>query len=723
MYDDIERIVMSVLQSSPDVFQQDGNVLKFKGDVIYNPNPIQGPKGDRGAQGNSGEKGDKGDKGEKGEVGPQGPRGESIIVPGTKGERGDRGPQGINGMDGIIPNITCTVSVDNTIGTPHCVVTRTGTISSPNFHFVFSGLKGNTGAKGDNGNNGKDGKDGKDGYDANITAIQDAIDSVKRQIDSEIDRINEFINSLNFSVQSKSEQMLSEIDWIKKTFVEGSGSRSNFGLQDVKEYLQTIALWEENDTATYYKWSTIKQNVDELILEVNQIKQNGINYESLAGEFYSYLTGEETITSGMQSTWSRFLNLGENNIQLLEWIASGVKSQANSREAIADLFASAKNNNSEAYSGLSARVANIEGSYVSSTNLSSMVQNAVNTSISGIFTENSSNSAVAGLYARLGTVEGKVDSLGGVDIETLADRVSTTLFASNGTGTAAVQTAVQNSMSSVTITADQIQNLGQVVVNTLGSNSIVIGNGEINVDKIDTGYVCADISDLFIKSYGDMFLYPDNNTPNIRIGGIRGSGTNDNYYPFASAELNGVIIKIGDSHVTTSVAIDATNTTNSGTFTSTGKITANGGIETSSITSSEGSSITFSTSGTQSVLTLSADVALVNSQAITSDERLKNVIGYIDVAVEDIAKARIVDYEFKNNQGDIHTGTIAQDWKDILPNVIREIDEEKHIALDYSSAALVSSVIVAREIVKLKQENEQLKERISSLENRINNFN
>jgi hypothetical protein len=61
-----------------------------------------------------------------------------------------------------------------------------------------------------------------------------------------------------------------------------------------------------------------------------------------------------------------------------------------------------------------------------------MVKNEVSTSISGIFTENSSNSAVAGLYARLRTAEGKIDNMGGVDIETLADRVSATLFATDG---------------------------------------------------------------------------------------------------------------------------------------------------------------------------------------------------------------------------------------------------------------------------------------------------
>ena len=196
-YDQIERIVMSVLQSSPDVFQQDGNVLKFKGDVIYNPNPNPGPKGDRGPQGESGEKGDKG----------------------PTGDKGDRGPQGINGKDGIVPNITGSASINGSSGTPSCTVTRTENAGSINFHFAFSGLKGDQGIqgvqgpkgdqgiqgpKGDRGIqgiqgvNGKNGKDGVDGVDASTSEIQTIINNVRNQIDDEINRIESNINTKFF---------------------------------------------------------------------------------------------------------------------------------------------------------------------------------------------------------------------------------------------------------------------------------------------------------------------------------------------------------------------------------------------------------------------------------------------------------------------------------------------------------------------------------------------
>lgn len=698
-YDQIERIVMSVLQSSPDVFQQDGNVLKFKGDVIYNPNPNPGPKGDRGPQGESGEKGDKG----------------------PTGDKGDRGPQGINGKDGIVPNITGSASINGSSGTPSCTVTRTENAGSINFHFAFSGLKGDQGIqgvqgpkgdqgiqgpKGDRGIqgiqgvNGKNGKDGVDGVDASTSEIQTIINNVKNQIDDEIDRIESRIDTLDSDIQEKSQQIVSEVDWIKETFPNGSGSISNFGSQDVEEYLQMIAQWKDNSEA---RWSVISQTVNDITAEVNSIKQNGIDYESLVGKLYSYITGEETITTGMQSTWSRFLGLGENNIQLLEWIASGVKSQANSKEAIAELFASAKSNDSEAYSGLETRVSNIEGSYVASSNLSTMVKNEVNTSISGIFTENSSNSAVAGLYARLRTAEDKIDNMGGVSIETLANRVSATLFATDGQGTAAVRTAVNNAMSSVRISADQIENIGQVIINSInstvgGGNTTVLGQGFINVSKVNTGLVRSQPNSPMYIACNDDFII----TANIDSG--------DEEYDFI----------IGQENTGYYYTPDGSNGDRYGNFDNV-KIKAKKTVDLH-VTDSE--KIIMEAGSATSKMSLTAGQIFCNGNIISSsDENLKNIKEYISPSIESIADVRLVNYELKSNVGYIRSGSIAQDWKDILPYAVSSIDEEQHLGLDYSSTALISAVTAAREIVKLKQENEQLKQRLSDLEDKINNFN
>lgn len=722
-YDQIERIVMSVLQSSPDVFQQDGNVLKFKGDVIYNPNSNPGPKGDRGPQGESGEKGD---KGEKGDVGPQGPKGDSIIISaskGDKGDKGDRGPQGINGKDGIVPNITSTASVNGSSGTPSCTVTRTENAGSINFHFAFSGLKGAQGIQGIPGVNGKNGKDGIDGVDASTSTIQTIINNVKNQVDNEIDRIESRIDTLNSDIQEKSQQIVSEVDWIKETFPSGSGSQSNFGLQDVKEYLQTIALWEESDNATKVKWSTIKQNVDRISAEVNQIKQSGIDYEALSGELYSYITGEETITTGMQSTWSRFLGLGEDNIQLLEWMASGIKTQANSKESIAELFASAKNNNSEAYSGLETRVSNIEGSYVASSNLSTMVKNEVNTSISGIFTENSSNQAVANLYARLSTAEGKIDSMGGVDIETLADRVSATLFADDGQGTAAVSAAVDNAISSITLSADivDIKQDDKTVAYIANNGRCSFNEGRVTIPTTLRGMDGAANND----ATGIIVQEVSNGTTSGKFTIFEGNGFNvqksgNIYCSFANTvDRSASIVSYLDSSNSYSkrLTFDVSCKNTWGTSpTNAPRIQA--------YVSSELAAACNNNTGTFETNMTFVCPSVDNS----SDERLKTIIDNIDIDIESISKVRIVDYFFNNQPNDIRSGTIAQDWQEILPNAVKTIKasiayNQDHLGLDYNAISIVSAVTAAREIVKLKQENEQLKERISNLEDKVNNFN
>ena len=424
----------------------------------------------------------------------------------------------------------------------------------------------------------------------------------------------------------------------------------------------------------------------------------------------------------MQSTWSRFLGLGEDNIQLLEWMASGVKTQANSKESIAELFASAKNNDSEAYAGLETRVSNIEGSYVSSTSLSSMVENKVSTSISGILTENSSNSSVVNLYARLRNAEEKIDNMGGVSIETLADRVSATLFADNGQGTAAISAAVDEKISSITLSADVIDikqdnktvayianngrcsfNEGRVTIPT------TVRNIDGNVNNNATGIIITDISSLGEET-GKKTIFEGNGF-SVQKGSI--------YCSFANTvDRSASIVSYLDSSNSYSkrLTFDVSCKNDWGdSATHLPRIQAYVSSELATELKSTG---TFETNMT----------FVCPSIDNSSDENIKTIIDSIDIDIESISKVRIVDYFFNNQPNDIRSGTIAQDWQEILPNAVKTIKasiayNQDHLGLDYNAISIVSAVTAAREIVKLKQENEQLKQRISNLEDKINNFN
>lgn len=106
---------------------------------------------------------------------------------------------------------------------------------------------------------------------------------------------------------------------------------------------------------------------------------------------------------------------------------------------------------------------------------------------------------------------------------------------------------------------------------------------------------------------------------------------------------------------------------------------------------------------------------------VTSDERLKTIIDNVEPTIEDIANVRVVDFKFNNDETNtIHTGSIAQDWQNILPNAVKSnVDKdtnEEYLSLNYDAVSIVSAVTAAKEIVKLKQENAKLKERLAAIE-------
>ena len=103
-----------------------------------------------------------------------------------------------------------------------------------------------------------------------------------------------------------------------------------------------------------------------------------------------------------------------------------------------------------------------------------------------------------------------------------------------------------------------------------------------------------------------------------------------------------------------------------------------------------------------------------------SDERDKNVVGNVGLSVEQIADAPAVRFLWKDGRADnsMQTGSIAQYWQKVLPEVIRE--KEDRLSLSYGVAGLVSSIIVARKVVdhekriaELERENKMLKQMLN----------
>ena len=109
-----------------------------------------------------------------------------------------------------------------------------------------------------------------------------------------------------------------------------------------------------------------------------------------------------------------------------------------------------------------------------------------------------------------------------------------------------------------------------------------------------------------------------------------------------------------------------------------------------------------------------------NDFALSSDERKKNIIELINLSVEKIAQARIVLFKWKDKSlGEhINGGLIAQDWLSIAPWAVPEGDDG-FLGVRYSQLAAVMGVECAREIVKLQEENEALKDELKSVKSEV----
>lgn len=164
-----------------------GNIKGAKGDT--GATGATGPQGEQGIQGIQGIQGDKGDKGDTGTAatvtvgnvtsdadasvtnsGTQYAAVFDFVLP--KGDKGDTGQTGQTGATGATPQISMSASVDNNVGTPSVVVTKTGTDEQPAFNLAFSnikGIQGETGQTGATGQTGPAGADGTDGVSPEVT--------------------------------------------------------------------------------------------------------------------------------------------------------------------------------------------------------------------------------------------------------------------------------------------------------------------------------------------------------------------------------------------------------------------------------------------------------------------------------------------------------------------------------------------------------------------------
>ena len=101
-----------------------------------------------------------------------------------------------------------------------------------------------------------------------------------------------------------------------------------------------------------------------------------------------------------------------------------------------------------------------------------------------------------------------------------------------------------------------------------------------------------------------------------------------------------------------------------------------------------------------------------------SDQRKKDIIGDINLSVEDIAKAPAVKFLWKDRRNNkVQVGSIAQYWNEILPESIAEKDG--YLTMSYGVIGLISSITLARKVVKQDKKIKAYEKKISTLEARL----
>lgn len=108
-------------------------------------------------------------------------------------------------------------------------------------------------------------------------------------------------------------------------------------------------------------------------------------------------------------------------------------------------------------------------------------------------------------------------------------------------------------------------------------------------------------------------------------------------------------------------------------------------------------------------------------QDASSDERIKDKVGDINIDIKDIADAPNITFTYKDIESkELHGGSLAQYWENITPYYVHG-DESK--TLDYSNLALSCSIELAKEVVRLKKENAQFKEELSGIKEKLQKLN
>ena len=103
----------------------------------------------------------------------------------------------------------------------------------------------------------------------------------------------------------------------------------------------------------------------------------------------------------------------------------------------------------------------------------------------------------------------------------------------------------------------------------------------------------------------------------------------------------------------------------------------------------------------------------------SSDMRKKDIIENETCSIEDIARAPVFNFSWKDDKKSLaHLGTSAQYWQNVLRTALIT-DPDGYLAMDYGATALAAAVITARKVMDHEEEIAALKRKVSDLEQEV----
>lgn len=244
-------------------------------------------------------------------------------------------------------------------------------------------------------------------------------------------------------------------------------------------------------------------------------------------------------------------------------------------------------------------------------------------------------------------------------------------------------------------------------LNGYATESWVTGRGYITSSGSCAYATSAGNADTVDGYHESAFLHLTGGTMtgNIYIGNttIYASGSNGGINSLAVADD----CILGDCNIGGHLGLKSLNTTYAGI-----SFYSSGGSQMGQITALNGN-VGIGTDSPSYKLHVAGVIYSTSGNKSLSDIRKKNIIDYNQkLSVEDIANAPLIHYTLKDSDDkSVHVGSIAQYWEKKLPETVAK-DENDTLSMQYDVQAHTAAIVLARKVVELQNEIEELKKLI-----------